>query len=102
MGKDIAVKTVQYKTGTGTDSKVEFYYDFNPDIANDKFNWTKYAEITDSGKPCGISLLDSSGNIVGPAKAQDTMRMNSAFTPAPWKGEIVEIDVVNGKPIPND
>jgi hypothetical protein len=101
FGKDVAIKAVQYKT-MGNDSHVDFYYDFSPDIAAGNFNWIKMASVDYpiSNPPCEIPLLDSTGNIVGPSKAQDTMRMNGGFTPAPWGGEICEIEVVDGKPTP--
>jgi hypothetical protein len=98
LNKDIAYKAVQWKKDGA--AMTEFYYDYNPDVAAGKFNWIKYASIYDKPTACGISILDSAGNIPGPAKAQDTMRLNGATTPADWFGEIVEIEVINGVPTP--
>ena len=103
IGKEIAFKVVQWLTGSGDDSHIDFYYSFDgTDSASGKFNWTLYGsfDYPGSNPPCEIALVKD-GKVVGPAKAQDTMRMNSAFTPKPWYGEIVELEIQNGQPIKN-
>jgi hypothetical protein len=96
MGKRIATKFVSWRITGGIHS--EFWYDFTNAGGGP---WIKYGELNDTGSGCcGVSPNDlgASGLIKGPAKAQDTIRLNGAcasFT----AGSIVELaggGILNG------
>ena len=75
-GKPIGIKTAQWRIPNGV--HVEFWYDFT---GGGKGPWVKYASLDDTlpGHCNGGSIkgpIGMNGELIGPAKAQDTMRMN--------------------------
>jgi hypothetical protein len=85
-GKPIGVKGVSWKIPGGV--HVEFWYDFT---GGGKGPWKKYASLDDTGSgKCGIKPIGADGEITGPAKAQDTMRMNGGSATF-ISGSIVEL-----------
>jgi hypothetical protein len=76
QGKPIGIKTAQWRIPNGV--HVEFWYDFT---GGGKGPWIKYASLDDTlpGHCNGGSIngpIGMNGTLIGPAKAQDTMRMN--------------------------
>ena len=76
QGKPIGIKTAQWRIPNGV--HVEFWYDFT---GGGKGPWKKYASLDDTlpGHCNGGSIkgpIGMNGELIGPAKAQDTMRMN--------------------------
>jgi hypothetical protein len=89
-GKPIGVKTAQWRIPNGV--HVEFWYDFT---GGGKGPWIKYASLDDTlpGHCNGGSItgpLGIDGTLIGPAPAQDTMRMNGADATY-ISGSIVEL-----------
>ncbi len=77
-GKPIGIKTAQWRIPNGV--HVEFWYDFT---GGGKGPWKKYASLDDTlpGHCNGGSItgpIGINGILIGPAPAQDTMRMNGA------------------------
>jgi hypothetical protein len=77
-GKPIGIKTAQWKILDGV--HVEFWYDFT---GGGKGPWIKYASLDDTfpGHCNGGSIIGPigmNGRLIGPAPAQDTMRLNRA------------------------
>ena len=77
-GKPIGIKTAQWRILDGV--HVEFWYDFT---GGGKGPWIKYASLDDTfpGHCNGGSItgpIGMNGRLIGPAPAQDTMRMNGA------------------------
>src|SRR5919199_2191124 len=78
QGKQIGIKTASWRIPNGV--HVEFWYDFT---GGGKGPWIKYASLDDTmpGHCNGGSIhgpIGMNGELIGPAKAQDTMRMNGA------------------------
>src|ERR687885_1503623 len=89
-GKPIGIKTVQWRIPNGV--HVEFWYDFT---GGGKGPWVKYASLDDTlpGHCNGGSIkgpIGMNGQLIGPAKAQDTMRMNGG-SGTYISGSIVEL-----------
>jgi hypothetical protein len=85
-GKPIGIKTASWRIPNGV--HVEFWYDFT---GGGKGPWIKYASLDDTGSgKCGITPVGANGEITGPAKAQDTMRMNGGDATF-ISGSIVEL-----------
>ncbi|MFL6343699.1 MAG: PKD domain-containing protein, partial [Nitrososphaeraceae archaeon] len=89
-GKPIGVKTAQWRIPNGV--HVEFWYDFT---GGGKGPWKKYASLDDTlpGHCNGGSIngpIGMNGELIGPAKAQDTMRMNGGSATY-ISGSIVEL-----------
>src|SRR5919199_382279 len=77
-GKPVGIKTAQWRIPNGV--HIEFWYDFT---GGGKGPWIKYASLDDTlpGHCNGDSItgpIGMNGELIGPAKAQDTMRMNGA------------------------
>jgi hypothetical protein len=73
-GKPIGIKSASWRIPNGV--HIEFWYDFT---GGGKGPWIKYASLDDTGSgKCEIPPIGANGQITGPAKAQDTMRMNGA------------------------
>jgi hypothetical protein len=77
-GTPIGIKTAQWRIPNGV--HVEFWYDFT---GGGKGPWVKYASLDDTlpGHCNGDSVtgpIGIDGTLIGPAPAQDTMRMNGA------------------------
>ena len=77
-GKPIGVKTASWRIPNGV--HVEFWYDFT---GGGKGPWIKYASLDDTlpGHCNGDSItgpIGINGTLIGPAPAQDSMRMNGA------------------------
>jgi hypothetical protein len=78
QGKPIGIKTAQWRIPDGV--HVEFWYDFT---GGGKGPWIKYASLDDTlpGYCDGGSItgpIGIDGMLIGPAPAQDTMRLNGA------------------------
>jgi hypothetical protein len=78
QGKTIGIKTASWRIPNGV--HVEFWYDFT---GNGKGPWIKYASLDDTlpGQCDGGSItgpIGMNGRLIGPAPAQDTMRLNGA------------------------
>ena len=78
QGKPIGIKAAQWRTPNGV--HVEFWYDFT---GGGKGPWIKYASLDDilPGYCDGGSITEPigvNGRLIGPAPAQDTMRLNGA------------------------
>jgi hypothetical protein len=78
QGKQIGIKTASWRIPNGV--HVEFWYDFT---GGGKGPWIKYASLDDimPGHCNGGSItgpIGINGTLIGPAPAQDTMRMNGA------------------------
>jgi hypothetical protein len=78
QGKPIGIKTAQWRIPNGV--HVEFWYDFT---GGGKGPWIKYASLDDTlpGHCNGGSIkgpIGMNGTLIGPAPAQDSMRMNGA------------------------
>ncbi|HYY39672.1 MAG TPA: REJ domain-containing protein, partial [Nitrososphaera sp.] len=76
QGKPIGIKTAQWRIPNGV--HVEFWYDFT---GGGKGPWIKYASLDDTlpGHCNGGSIkgpIGMNGELIGPARAQDTMRLN--------------------------
>ena len=89
-GIPIGVKTAQWRIPNGV--HVEFWYDFT---GGGKGPWIKYASLDDTvpGQCNGGSItgpIGMDGMLIGPAPAQDTMRLNGADATY-ISGSIVEI-----------
>jgi Bacterial Ig domain/PKD domain len=89
-GKPIGIKTASWRIPNGV--HVEFWYDFT---GGGNGPWIKYASLDDTmpGHCNGGSVtgpIGMNGQITGPAKAQDTMRMNGAAATF-HSGSIVEL-----------
>jgi hypothetical protein len=89
-GKPIGVKTAQWRIPNGV--HVEFWYDFT---GGGKGPWKKYASLDDTlpGHCNGGSIngpIGINGELIGPAKAQDTMRLNGGVGKY-ISGSIVEL-----------
>src|SRR5919198_1087120 len=89
-GKPIGIKTAQWRIPNGV--HVEFWYDFT---GGGKGPWIKYASLDDTlpGHCNGGSIhgpIGIDGTLIGPAKAQDTMRMNGGDATY-ISGSIVEL-----------
>ncbi|MFL6470340.1 MAG: PKD domain-containing protein, partial [Nitrososphaeraceae archaeon] len=89
-GKPIGIKTAQWRIPNGV--HVEFWYDFT---GGGKGPWKKYASLDDTlpGHCNGGSIngpIGMNGELIGPAKAQDTMRMNGGSATF-ISGSIVEL-----------
>jgi hypothetical protein len=89
-GKPIGVKTAQWRIPNGV--HVEFWYDFT---GGGKGPWKKYASLDDTlpGHCNGGSIkgpIGMNGELIGPAKAQDTMRLNGGVGKY-ISGSIVEL-----------
>jgi hypothetical protein len=90
QGKPIGIKTAQWRIPNGV--HVEFWYDFT---GGGKGPWIKYASLDDTlpGHCNGGSItgpIGMNGQLIGPGKAQDTMRMNGAAATF-ISGSIVEL-----------
>ncbi|HJT50141.1 MAG TPA: hypothetical protein VJ729_18335, partial [Nitrososphaeraceae archaeon] len=90
QGKPIGIKTAQWRIPNGV--HVEFWYDFT---GGGKGPWIKYASLDDTlpGHCNGGSIkgpIGMNGELIGPAKAQDTMRMNGGSATY-ISGSIVEL-----------
>jgi hypothetical protein len=90
QGKPIGIKTAQWRIPNGV--HVEFWYDFT---GGGKGPWIKYASLDDTlpGHCNGGSIhgpIGIDGTLIGPAKAQDTMRMNGGDATY-ISGSIVEL-----------
>jgi REJ domain len=75
-GKPVGIKFAQWRIPNGV--HIEFWYDFT---GGGKGPWIKYASMDDTlpGHCNGGSIkgpIGMNGELIGPAKAQDTMRMN--------------------------
>src|SRR5215217_441603 len=85
-GKPIGIKSASWRIPNGV--HIEFWYDFS---GGGKGPWIKYASLDDTGSgKCGIKPIGADGEITGPAKAQDTMRMNGGSATY-ITGSIVEL-----------
>jgi hypothetical protein len=89
-GKPIGIKTAQWRIPNGV--HVEFWYDFT---GGGKGPWIKYASLDDTlpGHCNGGSIngpIGMNGELIGPAKAQDTMRLNGGSATF-ISGSIVEL-----------
>jgi hypothetical protein len=89
-GIPIGIKTAQWRIPNGV--HVEFWYDFT---GGGKGPWIKYASLDDTtpGHCNGDSItgpIGMNGMLIGPAPAQDTMRMNGADATY-ISGSIVEL-----------
>ena len=78
QGKPIGIKTAQWRIPNGV--HVEFWYDFT---GGGRGPWIKYASLDDilPGYCDGGSItgpIGVNGRLIGPAPAQDTMRLNGA------------------------
>src|ERR687887_1471178 len=78
QGKTIGIKTASWRIPNGV--HVEFWYDFT---GNGKGPWIKYASLDDTlpGQCDGGSItgpIGMNGRLIGPARAQDTIRLNGA------------------------
>jgi hypothetical protein len=78
QGKPIGIKTASWRIPNGV--HVEFWYDFT---GGGKGPWIKYASLDDTlpGHCNGDSItgpIGINGTLIGPAPAQDSMRMNGA------------------------
>ena len=78
QGKPIGIKAASWRIHDGV--HVEFWYDFT---SGGKGPWIKYASIDDRvpGQCDGGSItgpIGINGTLIGPAPAQDTMRLNGA------------------------
>jgi hypothetical protein len=78
QGKPIGIKTAQWRIPDGV--HVEFWYDFT---GGGRGPWIKYASLDDilPGYCDGGSItgpIGVNGRLIGPAPAQDTMRLNGA------------------------
>ena len=88
--KSIGIKTAQWRISDGV--HVEFWYDFT---GGGKGPWIKYASLDDTlpGHCNGGSItgpIGMDGTLIGPAPAQDTMRLNGADVTY-ISGSIVEL-----------
>ena len=77
-GKPIGIKAASWRIPNGV--HIEFWYDFT---GGGKGPWIKYASLDDTfpGHCNGGSItgpIGMNGTIIGPAPAQDTMRLNGA------------------------
>ena len=77
-GIPIGIKTAQWRIPNGV--HVEFWYDFT---GGGKGPWIKYASLDDTlpGHCNGGSITEPigiNGTLIGPAPAQDSMRLNGA------------------------
>jgi hypothetical protein len=89
-GKPIGIKTATWRIPNGI--HVEFWYDFT---GGGKGPWIKYASLDDTlpGHCNGDSVtgpIGIDGTLIGPAPAQDSMRMNGADA-SYISGSIVEL-----------
>jgi hypothetical protein len=89
-GKPIGIKTATWRIPNGV--HIEFWYDFT---GGGKGPWIKYASLDDTapGHCKGGSITEPigiSGTLIGPASAQDSMRLNGADA-AYIGGSIVEL-----------
>jgi hypothetical protein len=89
-GKPIGIKTAQWRIPNGV--HVEFWYDFT---GGGKGPWIKYASLDDTlpGHCNGDSITEPigiDGTLIGPAPAQDSMRLNGADATY-ISGSIVEL-----------
>ncbi|MFL6419892.1 MAG: hypothetical protein ACJ71P_10835 [Nitrososphaeraceae archaeon] len=89
-GKPIGIKTASWKIPNGVHA--EWWYDFT---GGGKGPWIKYASIDDTlpGHCNGGSItgpIGMNGTLIGPAPAQDSMRMNGADATY-ISGSIVEL-----------
>jgi hypothetical protein len=89
-GKPIGIKFAQWRIPNGV--HVEWWYDFT---GGGKGPWKKYASLDDTlpGHCNGGSItgpIGMNGQLIGPAKAQDTMRMNGG-SGTYISGSIVEL-----------
>jgi hypothetical protein len=89
-GKPIGIKTATWRIPNGV--HVEFWYDFT---GSGKGPWIKYASLDDTlpGHCNGGSITEPigiHGMLIGPAPAQDTMRLNGADA-SYISGSIVEL-----------
>jgi hypothetical protein len=78
QGKPIGIKTASWRIPNGI--HIEFWYDFT---GGGKGPWIKYASLDDTmpGHCNGGSItgpIGINGTLIGPAPAQDTMRLNGA------------------------
>lgn len=78
QGKPVGIKADSWRISNGI--HVEFWYDFT---GGGKGPWIKYASLDDTlpGHCNGGSIIEPigiNGALIGPAPAQDTMRMNGA------------------------
>jgi hypothetical protein len=78
QGKPIGIKAASWRIPNGV--HVEFWYDFT---GGGKGPWIKYASLDDTlpGHCNGDSITEPigiNGTLIGPAPAQDTMRLNGA------------------------
>src|ERR671932_680477 len=90
QGKPIGIKTAQWRIPDGV--HVEFWYDFT---GGGRGPWIKYASLDDTlpGQCDGDSItgpIGINGTLIGPAPAQDSMRLNGADA-AYISGSIVEL-----------
>ena len=90
QGKAIGIKAASWRIPNGV--HVEFWYDFT---GGGKGPWIKYASLDDTlpGQCDGGSItgpIGMNGTLIGPAPAQDTMRLNGADA-AYIGGSIVEL-----------
>jgi hypothetical protein len=90
QGKPIGIKTAQWRIPNGV--HVEFWYDF---AGGGKGSWIKYASLDDTlpGNCNGDSItrpIGIDGTLIGPAPAQDSMRLNGADATY-ISGSIVEL-----------
>jgi hypothetical protein len=90
QGKPIGIKTAQWRIPNGV--HVEFWYDFT---GGGKGPWIKYASLDDTlpGHCNGDSItgpIGMNGTLIGPAPAQDSMRLNGADA-SYISGSIVEL-----------
>ena len=88
--KSIGIKTAQWRISDGV--HVEFWYDFT---GGGKGPWIKYASLDDTlpGHCNGGSItgpIGMYGRLIGPAPAQDSMRLNGADA-SYISGSIVEL-----------
>jgi hypothetical protein len=89
-GKPIGIKTASWRIQNGV--HVEFWYDFT---GGGKGPWIKYASLDDTlpGHCNGGSItgpIGIDGKLIGPAPAQDSMRLNGADA-SYISGSIVEL-----------
>jgi hypothetical protein len=78
QGKPIGIKAAQWRISDGV--HIEFWYDFT---GGGKGPWIKYASLDDTipGQCDGGSIegpIGMNGRLIGPAPAQDTIRLNGA------------------------
>src|SRR5918911_2918885 len=90
QGKPIGIKTASWRIPDGV--HVEFWYDFT---GGGKGPWIKYTSLDDTlpGYCNGDSItgpIGIDGTLIGPAPAQDTMRLNGADAKYIY-GSIVEL-----------